>query len=392
MACSSRKGADELMTQRHYFARGNTAEGLYNLTASVYEGLNTIYILDGYPGGTSRVLAALERQLCSQPLSIDWIHQPLDSTQLEGIIIHERGIGIIDAEAWDEAATAEATGEITETEETEETVAATQVIRVSVAHALREEALTREEAALAHLEQELSHTYEQAYACFQRTLRIHDEWEAYYIEALDRGVMNELAVQWADTHLGNRTEAATKEPRAGHRFLGAATCSGAVDFVPNLTETVQTRVFVKGRPGSGKSTLFKKLAAAATERGLDVEVYHCGFDPGSLDMLIFPERSLAIFDSTSPHEHFPVREGDRILDVYELAIAPGTDERHSEAIADVSGRYKASMKEAINLLAEAKALRNQIEAIYMQAEDEAVLEETARELLGKLQTASSSKD
>lgn len=357
------------MRQRHYFARGNTAEGLFSLTASVFQGLNTIYIIDGYPGGTSKVLSALEVQLRNEPLSIDWIHQPLDSAQLEGIIIPERGIGIVDAEAWDEATAAHFP---------------VQTVRIDVKQALQQEALSPEAASLAALEQEREQACERAYRCFQRTLRIHDEWEVYYIESLDRRVMNELAMQWADVRLGSRSESNRKEARIVHRFLGAATWNGAVDFVPNLTETLSTRIFVKGRPGSGKSTLFKKLAAAALERGIDVEVYHCGFDPNSLDMLIFPEQSLAIFDSTAPHEHFPSREGDSILDVYELAIAAGTDEKHREAIAEVSARYKASMKEAISLLAEAKTLRDQVEAIYRQAEQEVVLNETVRGLLANV--------
>ena len=42
-----------------------------------------------------------------------------------------------------------------------------------------------------------------------------------------------------------------------HRFLGAATPKGAVDFVPNLTEGLPHRYFIKGPPGPGKSTMLK---------------------------------------------------------------------------------------------------------------------------------------
>ncbi|MDV2687428.1 hypothetical protein RYX56_24080, partial [Alkalihalophilus lindianensis] len=58
-----------------------------------------------------------------------------------------------------------------------------------------------------------------------------------------------------------------KQPDVRHRFLGAATPAGAVDFIPNLTEEIPKRYFLKGRPGSGKSTMLRKLAAAAVERG-----------------------------------------------------------------------------------------------------------------------------
>ncbi|MGQ0517369.1 hypothetical protein ACT453_45340, partial [Bacillus sp. D-CC] len=75
------------------------------------------------------------------------------------------------------------------------------------------------------------------------------------------------------------TDKSGKQSLVKHRFLGAATPKGAVDFVPNLTEGLPHRYFIKGRPGSGKSTMLKKLAKEAEEKGFEVEVYHCGFDP-----------------------------------------------------------------------------------------------------------------
>ena len=69
--------------------------------------------------------------------------------------------------------------------------------------------------------------------------------------------------------------------------------------------------------------MLKKLAKAAEEKGFEVEVYHCGFDPNSLDMVIVRELGFAIFDSTAPHEYFPSREGDEIIDMYALIVTRG---------------------------------------------------------------------
>ena len=43
-------------------------------------------------------------------------------------------------------------------------------------------------------------------------------------------------------------------------------------------------------------------------------------------MVIVRELGFAIFDSTAPHEYFPSREGDEIIDMYALIVTPGTDE------------------------------------------------------------------
>ncbi|MGG3280456.1 hypothetical protein [Paenibacillus solani] len=100
-----------------------------------------------------------------------------------------------------------------------------------------------------------------------------------------------------------------------------------------------------------------------------MQVFHCGFDPNSLDMLIFPKLRTAIFDSTAPHEYFPDRDEDEILDMYTRTIAPGTDEAYAAEIAGIKARYSAKMKDATSYLAEAEAIDSQIKAYYVAATD-----------------------
>ncbi|WP_334074912.1 MULTISPECIES: hypothetical protein [Paenibacillus] len=356
------------MTKRelHYFARGNTAAGLYSLVDSAFQGLSAIYVLKGVPGAAAGLLKHLASTIEGSGWSLQLIHQPLDGDLLEGLTIEELSAGFVDGEAWPEGFEPEGA----------------KLSFIDLRTAFREEMLASAREELQSLEEEIAGLYEEAYATFLRTLRIHDEWENYYIDQLDREKMNQLAAEFADTHLPVFENAGPA--RMTHRFLGAATWRGAVDFVLNLTDRLRTRIYVKGRPGSGKSTLFRKLAALAEERGIGTEVYHCGFDPNSLDMLIFPELSLAIFDSTAPHEHFPSREGDSILDVYELAITPGTDEKFEAPLRAIKERYSASMKQSISLLAEVKTRRERLEQIYRDAADDKLVaglrDELKREL------------
>ncbi len=354
----------------HYFARGNTAAGMHSLVKSVFQGVRTLYVLQGYPGGTAEILGRLASEGKIQGWTLQLIHQPLDSDLLEGLIIDDLSVGLVDGAAW---------GEDVVLEETE-----TVVRFIDLRPVLAADRLAAEAEAIQEFEREISALYDKAYATFLQTLRIHDEWEKFYIDNLDRDKMDQLAADWSHTHLTPDGNGAGTPARVIHRFLGAATWRGAVDFVPNLTDRLDTRIFVKGRPGSGKSTLFRKIAAVAEERGIDTEVYHCGFDPGSLDMLIFPDLSLAIFDSTAPHEHFPVREGDHILDVYEMAITPGTDEKYADSIRRVKERYTASMKESISLLAEVKEIVQRLEGVYRNAANEQALNEISGGLFAEL--------
>ena len=58
---------------------------------------------------------------------------------------------------------------------------------------------------------------------------------------------------------------------------------------------------LKGGPGTGKSTLLHKLAAAAEKRGLEVRRLLCSGDPDSLDGVLIPALGLAWADGTAPH-------------------------------------------------------------------------------------------
>lgn len=49
------------------------------------------------------------------------------------------------------------------------------------------------------------------------------------------------------------------------------------------------------------------------------------FDPNSLDLVVIRDLGICLFDSTSPHEYFPSRDSDEIIDIYQEAVKEHTD-------------------------------------------------------------------
>lgn len=90
-------------------------------------------------------------------------------------------------------------------------------------------------------------------------------------------------------------------------FAGANTKAGFVSFYPEIIDERRLiRLYlIKGGPGSGKSTLMRRLIAAAKEAGLYTEAYLCGSDPLSLDAALIGsgDGSVAFIDATSPHAY-----------------------------------------------------------------------------------------
>ena len=98
-----------------------------------------------------------------------------------------------------------------------------------------------------------------------------------------------------------------------HFLAGGNTAQGFVscfDFI--LPKERQKRMYyIKGGPGVGKSTLMKRFAKAAQEKGLEVEYFHCSSDPDSMDGVSLPALGVGMMDGTAPHVYDPVIPGAR---------------------------------------------------------------------------------
>ncbi|MRH42737.1 hypothetical protein GH741_08555 [Aquibacillus halophilus] len=343
----------------NYFCGGNTAKGFYGLYESNMEGLETVYILKGGPGnGKSTLIKKLADVWGDKGYHLELIHCASDNDTLDGLIIPELLFGIFD-------------GTAPHVLEPTAPGAVEQYVNLGTAWDLSKLKIKQQE--IIDFQQTIGTVNRTAYESFTDGLRIHDDLEEIYISEMNFDKANAVANDLIDKiFVGKQSQADNSKTR--HRFFGASTPAGVIDFIPNITADLSKRYFIKGRAGTGKSTLLKKVAAAAEERGFDVEMYHCGFDPESIDMVVVRELKVCVFDSTDPHEYFPSRHGDEIVDLYEKTVTPGTDEKYEAEITDVTKRYKKRMKDGILYLEEAKVLHDQLEKIYVDAVDFSVID------------------
>lgn len=356
------------MSTKHFFLCGNTAKGFRNLFSTNIESLRKIFILKGGPGtGKSTLIKKISKELEELKYDVEHIHCSSDPNSLDGIIIPKLGVGIVDGTA-PHVIEPTAPGAIEE--------------YVNLGVAWDTDRLGTHTNEILDIQNDIKRCYEKAYAEFAKGLKVHDEWEKIYIENMDFSKANKLTEEVIDKLLGNTQ--LNKTSCIKHRFLGCSTPYGAVDFVENITESIGKRYFIKGRPGSGKSTMLKKIQKNAQYRGIDIEVYHCGFDPDSLDMLLFPELNLCIFDSTAPHEYFPSRSGDFVIDMYSELINSNTDEIYKDELEDIVARYKSYVSEGTAYLATAKSYHDKLEKFYIEATNFKKIDEICDELCKKI--------
>lgn len=114
-------------------------------------------------------------------------------------------------------------------------------------------------------------------------------------------------------------------------FLGNNTGYGFYNCYDNELKGMDKVVLLKGGPGTGKSSLLKRVASFAKEHGLDCELWYCSGDPQSLDGVYIKDKNRAVIDATSPHAinaDLPVAR-DIIFDV-----ANGLDREKLSSVRD----------------------------------------------------------
>lgn len=106
---------------------------------------------------------------------------------------------------------------------------------------------------------------------------------------------------------------------------------------------------IKGGPGTGKSSLMKKLSAYFSERDVNIENIYCSSDPDSLDGVIFEKngKRAAIIDGTAPHERDAVIPGaiDELInlgDNWEAKWLKAQRQKILELTKEKKNAYKAA--------------------------------------------------
>lgn len=306
---------------RKYFALANSAGGFTNLMENNLDGLK-VFTISG--DSKKQKTEILEKVLKEAEISEDaeCVVSPFDIKYIDAVIVRKKGFAVVDRDL--------VLGEFAT-----ENIDLCEVNHQPCSSVY--ELLKKEKWALSEM-----------YRCYDDAKKIHDEWEKIYIgcmdykklEAYEKGVIDQLLA-------GKKGDFGNKNY---HRFFGASTPDGSVNYIDNLTETLSERFFIKGRAGTGKSTFLKRLSKEANEKGFDTEIYYCSFDKASLDMVVVPELGFCVFDSTAPHEMFPQTKRDKILDFYEESGLLGTDEKYEKELSDVQTRYKHKISQGMAYL------------------------------------------
>ena len=323
-----------------YLARANSCTGLENFLSTNLCGIKKIYCINSFSDYLKSVFIGRVSGFCEKHSSnIEYIISPFDKEEYDGLILRDKSIAIINSDC------------ITDKNKFD-------INSVQLDSCIKDFSFCDKYKILRS---KIDEKYNSIYELYKEAKTVHDRWEDVYISNMDMDMLNSFCNDTLEKIF--LSSSAQNNGIRYDRFLGGAFKDGNIDCISNLTGDLSKRYFIKGRPGTGKSTFLKKIVKKSLELGYETEVYHCGFDALSLDMVVIRDMSLCIFDSTSPHEKFPENENDEILDFYKNSGLLGVDEREEKILSVIKNNYSQLMSKARLIMGEAYSIQDELKNI-----------------------------
>ena len=155
-------------------------------------------------------------------------------------------------------------------------------------------------------------------------------------------------------------------------FLGCNSQNGFYSLFGQFTEPAAgwRPILIKGGPGTGKSTLMKRVVRLALQRGQPVEEIHCSSDAASLDGVLLPRQRIVLLDATPPHALEPQYPG-AVEQPFSLCECWNEDilSAQREEIVTLGSEISGLHRQAVRYLAGAGALLGEARRLAAEALD-----------------------
>ena len=285
---------------RRMFPGGNTSQGFVSFHDNIIgPNRNMLYILKGMPGGgKSSLMKYIAERALKEGYSVEYHHCPSDPNSIDGIVIDELSIGIVDG-TFPHIIDPTYPGLIDKLIDLGQFIDRQKLIGF------------KENIIEAKVNNKIA--YRKAFAYFKSAKIIYEEIAENNKSGVDFIKTNrktkELIDEIFSRGTANREELILVER---HMFSNANTPEGYVDYTQTILEEIPTIYYIEGEIGTGKSTLIKRLIEKSKMKGYSMEIYHNATIPEKIETLIIKDIDICITSNKNalkfPHNKVNLNE------------------------------------------------------------------------------------
>lgn len=351
---------NNLSLNKKYFAAANTSSGFVSYYSEIFRGLNKLYIIKGGPGtGKSKLMFDIVNEAQNRGYDAEYFYCSSDSNSLDGIIIKDLDIGVIDgtaphiADPWYPGASDEIIylGDFWKTEKL--------VSKKDKIHELTDKKAEHYVSAYHYLS-----AYEMIYG---EMLKLTEE--ALFADKMKAAVKRLLSD--IKTDCGNSF-------KIENRFTDAVSMDGYVSF-NSFYKIAKNRVIIRDKLGAGYF-FTKELMEQLKEKQKSIIVSRDPKNPERINGIYLDDLSIAYIISESYNAddlNDKIVNMNRFIDFDKL-------KNHKAKLRFGKRCCESLMDGAENSFAEIKRLHFELETIYTSAMDFRKKEEYTKKLLIKI--------
>lgn len=271
---------------RKVFPGGNTAEGFFSYYRYLLEkGSKRIFVIKGGPGvGKSTLMKKIGYRMVEMGYDVEFHHCSSDNNSLDGIAVVDAGIVMVDGTA-PHIVDPKYPGGLDEI--------------INMGEYWDVDGMQVNMNQIIASTNEVSRLFARAYKFLNAAKAIADNIGAMYTQSMDFAAVNKVTGVLEEVILDHtyRPEAYHAVGKERHLFSCAYTPDGFVDYSDSILQGIKRVYYIEGALGTGKTTLMKKMAARAIEKGFDVEIYHTPLIPDKIGSIIIKDLDTAFTSS-----------------------------------------------------------------------------------------------
>ncbi|NLB51662.1 MAG: hypothetical protein GX808_01825 [Syntrophomonadaceae bacterium] len=337
------------MNKRHVYSGGNTCKGFYHFyDTMVNDDVERKIVLKGGPGvGKSSFMNAVGEHFAKYDLEYHWCSS--DPHSLDGIVIGDNQICLVDGTK-PHIIDPKYPGAVDEI--------------VNLGQFWDRKSLNENRRQIVSLTNHISKIFKLAYLRLHESSIACEEMKFYISEAVHWPSVAQNVLALSDDFMA---AGKTNSIKARHLFAAAITPAGVMTKIDSIIDSDYIIFAVSGSPGSGVQHLFRYLLHQIQSNSIHAEIYHNPFDPDEIDLIILPESKTVLVDiSDNVVDYAPLLPDKfkRRLD-FNLFVQNEVFADYENDYKNALVRYKKGLDAAIGLLAQAKALHDELEAFYI---------------------------
>lgn len=338
------------LNEKHVFAGNNTSKGFYSYFDNIIqpEDAKHIYILKGGPGiGKSTFMKKFAKEMLTQGYSAEFIHCSSDNESLDGILIPELKVAILDGTA-PHSIDPKLPGCVDEI--------------VNLGQFLNNKQLDKHKYQLIQINNGKSLLYKSAYRYLQGAGLILDEINSIYDSFTDNKKFIKLSKETVNKIFKGYSPN-IEYGKIRKLFSEAFTANGYISHTESLCHDKKIWAVV-GENTNYTSKLLELITNEAINRGYNAECFYRPLEPEKLQHVIIPELNI-ILKSSENHLSYKY---DEVINLHEIMNLEDLKTNISK-IENNLHLYDLLIKNALEKLSETKKYHELLEVFYINSID-----------------------